>query len=160
MVTALGIRKEERKLGYAATTVKVDEITQNRTTNVMKSLEGKVAGLEIAPPTAGAGASTRIRLRGQSGFAGQTNSPLIVIDGLPMDQDARSAEGAPGIDQGDNLQQINPDDIESMTVLKGSTARRFMVPELQMAPLSSSPKAALKIRNSGWNLPRTLPLMK
>ena len=122
VVTALGIRKESRKLSYAASTVKVGEITQNRTINLMKSLEGKVAGLEIAPPTAGAGASTRIRLRGQSGFAGQVNSPLIVINGLPMDQDARSAEGAPGIDQGDNLQQINQDDIESMTVLKGSTA--------------------------------------
>src|SRR5690349_9353732 len=93
VVTALGIRKESRKLGYAASTVKVDEITQNRTTNVMKSLEGKIAGLDIAPPTAGAGASTRIRLRGQSGFSGQTNSPLIVINGLPMDQGARSAEG-------------------------------------------------------------------
>ncbi|MBK5270224.1 MAG: TonB-dependent receptor plug domain-containing protein, partial [Bacteroidia bacterium] len=122
VVTALGIKKESRKLGYAASTVKVDEIAQNRTTNVMKSLEGKIAGLEIAPPTAGAGASTRIRLRGQSGFSGQVNSPLIVINGLPMDQDARSAEGAPGVDQGDNLQQINQDDIESMTVLKGSTA--------------------------------------
>ncbi|HEX5171114.1 MAG TPA: carboxypeptidase-like regulatory domain-containing protein, partial [Cyclobacteriaceae bacterium] len=122
VVTALGIVKESRKLGYAASTVPVDEITKNRTINVMRSLEGKIAGLDIAPPTAGAGSSNRIRLRGQSGFAGQVNSPLIVINGLPMDQDARSAEGAPGIDQGDNLQQINPDDIESMTVLKGATA--------------------------------------
>ncbi len=123
VVTALGIRKEARKLGYAASTVKVDEIAQNRTTNLMTSLEGKIAGLEIAPPTAGAGASNRIRLRGQAGFNGQTNSPLIVINGLPMDQGARSAEGGgPAIDQGDNLQQINPDDIESMTVLKGATA--------------------------------------
>lgn len=122
VVTALGIKKESRKLGYAASTVAIDEITKNRTTNVMTSLEGKVAGLNIAPPTAGAGASNRIRLRGQSGFAGQTNSPLIVINGLPMDQGARSAEGQPGMDQGDNLQQINPDDIESMTVLKGATA--------------------------------------
>ena len=122
IVTALGIRKESRKLGYAASNVAIDEITKNRTTNVMTSLEGKVAGLNIAPPTAGAGASNRIRLRGQSGFSGQTNSPLIVINGLPMDQGARSAEGQPGMDQGDNLQQINPDDIESMTVLKGATA--------------------------------------
>ncbi|MDO6431674.1 SusC/RagA family TonB-linked outer membrane protein [Flavitalea sp. BT771] len=123
VVTALGIKKESRKLGYAASAVKVDEITRNRTTNVMTSLEGKIAGLEIAPPTAGAGASNRIRLRGQSGFAGQTNSPLIVINGLPMDQGARSAEGgSPAIDQGDDLQQINQDDIESMTVLKGATA--------------------------------------
>ncbi|MEO6732138.1 MAG: SusC/RagA family TonB-linked outer membrane protein [Ferruginibacter sp.] len=126
IVTALGIKKEARKLGYAVSTIKVDEITQNRTTNVMKSLEGKVAGLEIAPPTAGASASTRIRLRGQSGFNGQTNSPLIVINGLPMDQGARSAEGGGAVsaqtDQGDNLSNINQDDIESMTVLKGATA--------------------------------------
>ena len=101
IVTALGIRKESRKLGYAASTVKIDEIIQNRTTNVMTSLEGKIAGLDIAPPTAGAGASNRIRLRGQSGFAGQTNSPLIVINGLPMDQGARSAEGGgPATDHG------------------------------------------------------------
>jgi TonB-linked SusC/RagA family outer membrane protein len=123
VVTALGIKKESRKLGYAASTVKVDEITQNRTTNVMTSLEGKIAGLNIAPPTAGAGASNRIRLRGQSGFAGGNNAPLIVINGLPMDQGARSAEGGgPATDMGDNLTQINPDDIESMTVLKGATA--------------------------------------
>jgi len=123
VVTALGIRKEARKLGYAASTVKVEEIAQNRTTNLMTSLEGKIAGLEIAPPTAGAGASNRIRLRGQSGFNGGNNAPLMVINGLPMDQGARSAEGgSPATDQGDNLQQVNPDDIESMTVLKGATA--------------------------------------
>lgn len=123
IVTALGIKRDARKLGYAAATVKVDEIAQNRTTNVMTALEGKIAGLEIAPPAAGAAASNRIRLRGQAGFNGQTNSPLIVINGLPMDQGARSAEGGgPAVDQGDNLQQINPDDIESMTVLKGATA--------------------------------------
>jgi len=123
VVTALGIKKESRQLGYAASTVKVDELVQNRTNNMMTSLEGKIAGLNIAPPAAGAGASTRIRLRGQSGFAGQTNSPLIVINGLPMDQGARSAEGggAP-VDQGDALSQVNQDDIESMTVLKGATA--------------------------------------
>ncbi len=123
VVTALGIKRESKSLGYSASTVKTDEMVANRTTNVMKSLEGKVAGLEIAPPTAGAGASTRIRLRGQAGFNGQNNSPLLVINGLPMDQGARSAEGggAP-TDQGDNLANINPDDIESMTVLKGATA--------------------------------------
>ena len=58
-----------------------------------ESLEGKVAGLNITPPAAGAGASNQIRLRGQVGFAGATNSPLIVINGLPMDQGARNAEG-------------------------------------------------------------------
>ena len=58
-----------------------------------ESLEGKVAGLNITPPAAGAGSSNQIRLRGQVGFAGANNSPLIVINGLPLDQGARSAEG-------------------------------------------------------------------
>ncbi len=89
----------------------------------MESLEGRVAGLNITPPAAGAGASTQIRLRGQAAFAGANNAPLIVINGLPMDQGARPADGAgQQRDRGDNLQNINPDDIETMTVLKGATA--------------------------------------
>nr|WP_294794591.1 SusC/RagA family TonB-linked outer membrane protein [uncultured Mucilaginibacter sp.] len=122
VVTALGIKRESKKLGYAATTVKVDEISQNRTTNVMSSLEGKVAGLNISPPAAGPGSSTRIRLRGQAAFNGATNSPLIVVNGLPMDQGEQSVNPGNTTDRGDALQQINQDDIETFTVLKGSTA--------------------------------------
>jgi TonB-linked SusC/RagA family outer membrane protein len=122
VVTALGIKRESKKLGYAATTVKVDEIAQNRTTNVMTSLEGKVAGLNISPPAAGPGSSTRIRLRGQAAFNGATNSPLIVVNGLPMDQGEQSVNPNNTTDRGDALQQINQDDIETFTVLKGSTA--------------------------------------
>jgi TonB-linked SusC/RagA family outer membrane protein len=123
VVVALGIKKESKKLGYSATSVKTDELVTNRTTNVMESLEGRVAGLNITPPAAGAGASNQIRLRGQVGFAGATNSPLIVINGLPMDQGTRAADGAgQQRDRGDNLNNLNPDDIESMTVLKGAAA--------------------------------------
>jgi TonB-linked SusC/RagA family outer membrane protein len=126
VVTALGIRRESKKLGYAATSVNADELVKQRTINVGESLEGKVAGLNITPPAAGAGASNQIRLRGQVGFAGADNSPLLVINGLPLDQDARgvnsSTVGANQRDRGDNLANINPDDIETMTVLKGSTA--------------------------------------
>jgi TonB-linked SusC/RagA family outer membrane protein len=123
VVTALGIRKEAKKLGYSATQVSTDELVKNRTTNVGESLEGRVAGLNITPPAAGAGASNQIRLRGQVGFAGADNSPLIVVNGIPMNQDARNAEGnGQQRDRGDNLANINPDDIESITVLKGSTA--------------------------------------
>ena len=123
IVTALGIKRETRKLGYSATSVKTEELVTNRTNNVGESLEGRVAGLNITPPAAGAGSSMQIRLRGQVGFSGSTNSPLIVVDGLPLDQGVRNAEGAgQQRDQGDNLQVVNPDDIESMTVLKGSTA--------------------------------------
>jgi TonB-linked SusC/RagA family outer membrane protein len=125
VVTALGIKKESKKLGYSITSVKTDELTSQRTTNVMESLEGKVAGLNITPPAAGAGSSMQIRLRGQAAFAGANNAPLIVINGLPIDQDPRGANGAGQVaqrDRGDNLQNINPDDIESMTILKGATA--------------------------------------
>lgn len=127
VVTALGVKRESRKLGYSATTAKVDEIQKNRTNNVMASLEGKIAGLDIAPPSSGPASSNKIRIRGQSGFAGADNGPLIVVNGLPMSQGANGANGGGGADagsrdQGDNLLQVNPDDIESMTVLKGATA--------------------------------------
>jgi TonB-linked SusC/RagA family outer membrane protein len=126
VVTALGIRREARKLGYSTTNVNADELVKNRTINVGESLEGRVAGLNITPPAAGAGASNQIRLRGQVGFAGADNSPLLVINGLPINQDARGVNsdltGANQRDRGDNLANINPDDIETMTVLKGSTA--------------------------------------
>ncbi|HEX3164683.1 MAG TPA: SusC/RagA family TonB-linked outer membrane protein [Chitinophagaceae bacterium] len=123
VVTTLGIRKESKKLGYSATSVNPNELVKNRTLNVGESLEGRVAGLNITPPAAGAGSSNQIRLRGQVGFAGADNSPLIVVNGLPLDQGARNAEGnGQQRDRGDNLNNINPDDIETMTVLKGSTA--------------------------------------
>jgi TonB-dependent SusC/RagA subfamily outer membrane receptor len=123
IVTTLGVKKESRKLGYSVTSLNTDELVKQRTLNLGESLEGKVAGLNITPPAAGAGSSNQIRLRGQVGFAGATNSPLIVINGLPMDQGTRNAEGnGQQRDRGDNLNNINPDDIESMVVLKGSTA--------------------------------------
>ena len=122
VVTAFGIKRESRKLGYAATTANVSELQQNRTNNFANALEGKIAGLDITPPSAGAGASTKIRLRGQTGFAGVNNSPLLIVNGLPLEQGANGANGGSSRDNGDNLLLFNPDDIESMTVLKGATA--------------------------------------
>jgi TonB-linked SusC/RagA family outer membrane protein len=122
VVTALGIRREAKKLGYAVTAINTDDMMATKTINVMESLEGKVSGLNITPPAAGAGASTQLRLRGQVAFAGANNSPLLVINGLPIDQAARGVNGGNMRDLGDNLNAINPNDIESMTVLKGATA--------------------------------------
>ncbi|MEO8886782.1 MAG: SusC/RagA family TonB-linked outer membrane protein, partial [Mucilaginibacter sp.] len=122
VVTALGIKREAKKLGYSTTSVNTADLTTERQNNVMTSLEGKVAGLNISPPSAGAGSSTRIRLRGQSAFNGTDNSPLIVLNGLPFNQSAQGASGNNSVDNGDALLQINQDDIETMTVLKGSTA--------------------------------------
>jgi len=93
----------------------------------MSALEGKIAGLDISPPSAGPASSNKIRIRGQSGFNGTDNGPLLVINGLPISQGANSANGGGGADGGsrdggDNLLMVNPDDVESMTVLKGATA--------------------------------------
>ncbi|MEI9944493.1 MAG: carboxypeptidase-like regulatory domain-containing protein, partial [Chitinophagaceae bacterium] len=113
VVTALGIKKEARKLGYSATTAKVDELQKNRTNNVMTGLEGKIAGLDISPPSAGPASSNKIRIRGQSGFNGTDNGPLLVINGLPISQGANSANAGGGADGGsrdggDNLLMVNP----------------------------------------------------
>ena len=128
VVTALGIKKETKRLGYATATATPDQITENRTTNFMSSLQGKMAGVNITPMGTGPSGSSKIRIRGQSSFSAQ-NSPLIVINGIPMDNTTfgvggdfggRGATGS--TDGGDGLTSINPDDIESMTVLKGGAA--------------------------------------
>ena len=131
VVTALGIRKESKRLGYSVTSVNTELITTNRTTNVGNSLQGKVAGLNVSAPAGGPGGSSKIRIRGQSSFGGN-NSPLIIVNGVPINNTSISAGGSAGngtgnptggsSDQGDGLQSINQDDIESMTVLKGAAA--------------------------------------
>ena len=131
VVTALGIRRETKRLGYATATVNTDQLTTNRTTNLGNSLQGKVAGLNVSPPAGGPGGSSKIRLRGQSSF-GPNNSPLIIVNGIPINNSGISGGGSNGngtgnptggsSDQGDGLQSINQDDIESMTVLKGAAA--------------------------------------
>jgi len=131
IVTALGIKKEAKRLGYSTGTVTKELITNNRTVNVGNSLQGKVAGLNVSPPAGGPGGSSKIRIRGQSSFGGN-NSPLIIVNGVPISNSAISAGGSAGngtgnptggsSDQGDGLQSINQDDIESMTVLNGAAA--------------------------------------
>ena len=127
VITALGISKQARGLGYAATNVKADELTINRTPNVINSLQGKVAGVNISTLGTGPGGSSKIRIRGQSSIGGQ-NNPLIVINGVPIDNtnfndNAVSVKGGGSYsDGGDGLSSINPDDIESMTILKGAPA--------------------------------------
>ncbi|OMP78897.1 SusC/RagA family TonB-linked outer membrane protein [[Flexibacter] sp. ATCC 35208] len=121
MVTALGITKESKKLGYSVSKVGGDLMTQARETNVGNSLTGRVAGLNVSGTSGGPGGSVRILLRGMASFS--ASSPLFVINGVPMDNTQRgSATEWGGADYGDGLSNINPDDIESMSVLKGASA--------------------------------------
>lgn len=127
VVTALGITKQARGLGYSATNVKSDELTINRTPNVMNALQGKVAGVNITSLGTGPAGTSKIRIRGQASINGQ-NNPLIVINGVPIDNtnfnDNTIGVTGGGVyaDGGDGLSSINPDDIESMTILKGAPA--------------------------------------
>ena len=132
VVTALGIKKETKKLGYATAKVESEQITTNRTPNFMNTLQGKIAGVNISSSSTGPGSTSKIRIRGQSSFQGQ-NSPLFVINGVPINNSnfgvtAGTSDGAisnrigNNSDGGDGLTSINPDDIESMTVLKGAAA--------------------------------------
>ncbi|PSL25367.1 SusC/RagA family TonB-linked outer membrane protein [Chitinophaga ginsengisoli] len=120
-VTALGISKESKKLGYSVTKVDGASLTQARETNVAYSLGGRVAGLSVSGTNGGPGSSARVLLRGMASFG--ASSPLYVINGVPMDNSQRGAAGEwGGSDNGDGISNINPDDIESMTVLKGASA--------------------------------------
>ena len=135
VVTALGIEKDSKTLGYATSSVASEELTVNRTPNMMNALQGKIAGVNISSMGTGPGGTSKIRIRGQSSISGQ-NNPLIVLNGVPIDntnfgskQNNRGSDGSLGStgtgnfsDGGDGLTSINPDDIESMTVLKGAAA--------------------------------------
>jgi len=127
IVTALGIKKQARSVGYSATSVKPEELSVNRSSNVMNALQGKVAGVNISSLGTGPGGTSKIRIRGQSSISGQ-NNPLIVINGVPVDNtnfnDNTITVKGGGVyaDGGDGLSSINPDDIESMTILKGAPA--------------------------------------
>ena len=132
VVTALGIKKETRKLGYSVAQVDAEEVSVNRTSNFMNSLQGKVAGVNVSALSTGPGGSSKVRIRGQSSISGN-NNPLIVVNGVPIDNttfgtNIGSGGDGPGTsgggvtsDGGDGFSSINPDDIESMTVLKGAT---------------------------------------
>lgn len=135
VVTALGIKKESKKLGYATSTVNAEAITENRSPNFVNTLQGKIAGVNISGLGTGPGGTSKIRIRGQSSISGQ-NNPLIVVNGVPIDNTNfgtnpgnAASDNSIGVrgggntsDGGDGLSSINPDDIESMTVLKGATA--------------------------------------
>lgn len=122
VVTALGIERSRKALSYSTQVVDASQLTQARETNVMNSLKGKVAGVHINGTSGGAGTSSFVVIRGNSSLTGNTQ-PLYVVDGIPVDN---SSLGAPnlfsGKDYGDGVNNINPDDIENITVLKGPAA--------------------------------------
>jgi TonB-linked SusC/RagA family outer membrane protein len=124
VVTALGIKREKKSLGYAVQEVKGEALTEAKEPNIVNALSGKVAGLQITRSGNGPGGSSRITLRGNNSLTG-SNQPLIVIDGTPVDNFIGASNNDyynPSLDMGNGLSDINPEDIESMSVLKGPSA--------------------------------------
>ncbi len=135
VVTALGIERSSKSLGYATAQVTSDQFAVNRSPNIMNTLQGKIAGVNISGMGTGPAGTSKIRIRGQSSISGQ-NNPLIVINGVPIDNtnfgtnqgntagdnSIANRGGGASTDGGDGLSSINPDDVESMTVLKGAAA--------------------------------------
>ena len=124
IVTALGIRKEKKKLGYAIQELKGDELTVARETNVVNQLAGKVAGVTVVGSPSGIGGSARVTIRGERSVDLNKNQPLYVVDGVPISNSITGGSGRGNleVDFGNGASFVNPDDIESMTVLKGPAA--------------------------------------
>jgi TonB-linked SusC/RagA family outer membrane protein len=120
IVTGLSIERDKESLGYSVSQLPGDEVNQVKTDNFANALSGKVAGLQITESATGVGGSTRIILRGISSISGN-NRPLFVIDGIPM-LSGHNASNNNTKDSGDALTDINPEDIESISVLKGAGA--------------------------------------
>lgn len=122
VVTALGVKKETKKLGYATSVVKGESMTQARETNMANALVGKVAGVNVSAPASGASGSSRVTIRGNTSISND-NQPLYVVNGIPIDNSNLGSAGMwGGFDAGDGISSLNPDDIESINVLKGATA--------------------------------------
>ncbi len=122
LVTAMGIKKQVRSLGYSADELDGRQFTQSREVNLGNALVGQVAGVSVAVNATGPYGSSRVLIRGNASLSGN-NQPLYVVDGVPFDNTNQGNSGQwGGIDFGDGLSNINPDDIESILVLKGVAA--------------------------------------
>jgi TonB-linked SusC/RagA family outer membrane protein len=122
IVTALGVSRDKRALGYTVQEVKGEQLDQARETNLLSTLAGKIAGVNVTNGSNSLGGSVRVVIRGQTSLAGD-NQPLFVVNGVPIDNSVvGSNQRGMSIDYGNGASEINPNDIESMTVLKGPNA--------------------------------------
>lgn len=121
VVTALGVTRQKRELGYSTEKIKGDEINKSNSPNLLNAITGKAAGVIISNPDGVDGGTTRIRIRGNNSINGN-NSPLIVVDGVPMQNTAGMTDIGRGQDWGSAINNINMNDVESVDILKGGAA--------------------------------------
>jgi TonB-linked SusC/RagA family outer membrane protein len=122
VVTSFGVKKQKKSLGYAVGELKGNDLTKNKEINLGNALQGKIAGVNVSAPVSGPSGSSRVVIRGATSASG-LNQPLYVVDGIPIDNSQQgNANMWGGADKGDGMSSFNPDDIASMSVLKGSAA--------------------------------------
>ncbi|MDF1695625.1 MAG: TonB-dependent receptor plug domain-containing protein, partial [Saprospiraceae bacterium] len=124
VVTALGIEKEAKTLGYGVDEIDSEELVKSRSTNIVNALQGKVTGVNIGNTDGNLGGSSKIIIRGATSLSGN-NNPLWVVDGVPINNDQITSNGtriSGNRDFGNGASVINPDDVESMSILKGAAA--------------------------------------
>jgi len=124
VVTALGIRRDKKALGYSVQELKGDDLSETRDPNVVNGLTGKIAGLQVKQANTGASGSSRIVIRGNNSIS-SSNQPLVVVDGIPINSSTGGTDdywGNRSVDRGSGIADISPDDIESISVLKGPAA--------------------------------------
>ncbi|BDD09555.1 SusC/RagA family TonB-linked outer membrane protein [Fulvitalea axinellae] len=155
VVTALGIKREKRALGYSVTELKSNEISSSSESNVLNAMAGKVAGLDITTSTTGSMSSSRVVLRGSSSIDGN-NQALIVVDGVIFDNSNYSSAG--NVDRGQGISDINPDNIESVTVLKGANAAALYGSKAANGVLVITTKKKLKSQGIGLEVRSGLTL--
>lgn len=157
VVTALGIQREKKSLGYAVQELKGTDIVEARETNLANAFTGKVAGLQVVRSSRGAGGSSKIVLRGNTSLTG-SNQPLIVVDGVPID----NFTGGSGdywnasFDYGNGLGDINPEDIQSLSVLKGPSAAALYGSRAGNGVILITTKSGRKQPGLGINFTTTL----
>ncbi|WP_106914637.1 SusC/RagA family TonB-linked outer membrane protein [Chryseobacterium aurantiacum] len=152
VVTALGIKREKKALGYSTQSVAASDLTKSPTSNFTSNLSGKVSGLQVKS-VSNFGGSVDIVLRGYKSITGN-NQPLFVIDGVPMinannNTSAQSTQGRPGYDFGNTISDINPNDIEELNVLKGAAATALYGSRAQNGAIIITTKKGKKGKNIG-----------
>ena len=150
VVTANAIPREKRSLGYSTTQMNSDDLTQGQNTSPLGAIQGKVSGVNITAGTGGPGSSTRVVLRGGSSFNGN-NQPLIVVDGIPIDNSSfRNGDDLNNqVDYGNRGNDINPDDIESVTILKGPNAAALYGSRASNGAILYTTKSGRNLKGAG-----------
>lgn len=120
VVTAVGIEADKRELGYSVASVKPDEIVDSKETNFVSALSSKVPGVQVVSSSGSPGASANIRIRGSKSIT-SGNNPLFIVDGVPLDNN-EAGNGTGGVDQSNRMIDLNPNDIASVSILKGPAA--------------------------------------